>query len=171
VRKPFLIISLTGLAILSIASIVYSTLNAKKVAYVSTVQVFNEFKMKKVLESDFQRIESFRKEHLDSLELMIKVIQNDTKLKNKQAILEYKTEEFYAKQQEFERANSDLTAKYNDQIVSQLKQYVKDYGVENRYDFIYGDDGELDLMFASEKHDVTKQVIEYINKRYEGYEK
>lgn len=161
------IISAIALLILTFAA-VFNYIMLPKIAFVDTAKVFNGFTMKKNLETEFKKIESMRKSQLDSMQLMITVIQKEPGLKNKEEILDYKIEELERKRQEFLEANESLSQKYNEQIWSQLNQYVKDYGSKRGYDFIHGTMGDGNLMYASDKKDITNDVLDYVNKSYNG---
>lgn len=158
------LLSFIGVVILFIVGLP----RTQKVAFINTSKVFSEFKMKKVLESDFKKVENMRKEQLDSLLLELKLLNRNAKSLEDKSILEYKKEEFTLKRDEFGKANDALTEKYNEQIWNQLNQYIKDYGEKNGYDFIYGASGDGTLMYASEKKDVTAEIVLYVNQKYDG---
>ena len=47
-------------------------------------------------------------------------------------------------------------------------QYIKDYGIQNNYILIFGVSGQGNIMYANDGLDATEEVIEYVNKRYQG---
>jgi outer membrane protein len=49
-------------------------------------------------------------------------------------------------------------------IWEKINQKVNDYGKEQGYDYIFGAKGDGSIMYASDKKDITKEVIAYINK-------
>ena len=166
-QKTSLIISFLAIALV-VGYAIYIQFNTKRVAYVKTAIVFNDFKMKKALEAEYKKVENLRKVQLDSMMLILNMIHKEKDFKGKNEFLDYKTQEYKAKQQEFEESNIALTEKYNEQIWNQLNQYIKDYGDKNSYDFIYGSSGDGNLMYAADRNDITQDVTNYVNVKYEG---
>lgn len=60
-----------------------------------------------------------------------------------------------------------ISEKYTAAIWKDINQYIAEFGKEKHCDFIFGANGNGNLMFANEVHDVTDEVIQYVNKRYE----
>jgi outer membrane protein len=166
-QKTSLIISFLAIALV-VGYAIYNQFNTKRVAYVKTAIVFNDFKMKKALEAEYKKVENLRKVQLDSMMLVLNMIHKEKDFKGKNEFLDYKTQEYKAKQQEFEESNIALTEKYNEQIWNQLNQYIKDFGDKNNYDFIYGSSGDGNLMYAADRNDITQDVTNYVNVKYEG---
>ena len=79
---------------------------------------------------------------------------------------ELKREEFIMRKQKFEQDQEQLTADYNNQIVSQINQYVKEFGKENAYDVIIGSNGDGTVMYGKEEMDITDEVLNFINQKY-----
>jgi outer membrane protein len=160
------------LSILSLVVVVsigtFFFLNRERTAYVDASKLFNEFKMKKALENEFKKVENMRKMQLDSMVMILKVMDRGVSTKEEGAFLEYKKEEFAQKQNEFAKANEALSQKYNEQIWNQLNQYIKDYSDKAGYDYVYGATGDGTLMYAAERRNITEEVIKYTNEKYEG---
>lgn len=146
----------------------------KKTAYVELAKVYNDFQMKKELEAKLNNIEQARKTILDSLKISLNALSMEIKSeKDKEAIQKFqiKKSEYLAKQQNFENDNQATTKRYSDQIWQQINQYVKDYGIQNKYSTIFGADGSGNLLYADEKMDITNEISKYINDRYNGQKK
>ncbi|HBG69522.1 MAG: hypothetical protein A2W93_00655 [Bacteroidetes bacterium GWF2_43_63] len=60
------------------------------------------------------------------------------------------------------------TEDYNNKILQQLNQYVKEFGDKNRFSFIFGAAGNGSLMYGTESADITDEVIEFANERFQG---
>jgi hypothetical protein len=45
---------------------------------------------------------------------------------------------------------------------------VNDYGKTNGFDIIYGNSSDGSIMFGTAELNITKDVIEFINLKYEG---
>jgi outer membrane protein len=126
----------------------------KKHGYVENLKLYDEFKGKKELETKLINIKSSNKLRLDSLRLL--VVDDQSELYYRQQLLTVEQEE------------KELNMNYNTQIWNQLNSYIQDYGDENGYDFIYGATGSGSIMYARQHLDITKEIIHYANKSYEG---
>ena len=164
IAGSLLLITLSGV-------LVWLFLSIPKVGYVDNAKLFNEFKLKKILEAEYKKTENMRKSQLDSLSLGIKLMSEQKLNQQQQQYLRMQQEQLEYKQQEFQEMNEALSAQYNEQIWNQLNQYVKDYGIKNQYQLIHGLTGDGTLMYAEESKDITPSLIEYANKRFEGENK
>ena len=52
--------------------------------------------------------------------------------------------------------------------MTQLNEYIEDFGEENKLDYIFGANGTGTIMYGNESKDVTKEVVTYVNKKYVG---
>ena len=171
---PFIALVVIGLSIA--VGVLYKS--QPSVAYVNLTKAYNDFEMKKELEKKLTTVQDFRKKTLDSLELslniMSRTLQNFEQSGNKKGIeermpeFEVRRQEYFSKQKSFEEDNQAMTNQYTEQIWKQINQYVKDYGKDKGYTYILGADGTGAVMNAEEKHEITDDVISYINERYKG---
>lgn len=152
---------------------VYQHFNRHKTGYVVISEVYNGFELKKDMEKEYLATKNARQKILDSLELEIKLIQ--TKVSGKAVIKAADTigygdlvNEYILKEKTFEEDNTALSQKYDEQIITQLNQYVKNYGEAYHYTYIFGTGGNGTLMFADENENLTEDVIKYINEKYNG---
>jgi outer membrane protein len=49
-----------------------------------------------------------------------------------------------------------------------MSQYVIEFGKANGYRLIFGNDGNGSVMYGMEADNVTKEVTDFINKKYKG---
>lgn len=144
-----------------------------KLGWVNIKELYNEFEFKKELEKKLINTQQARKTVLDSLEIELKVLSREIqteggKAKDKIASFELKRERYLNKKEELEQDNTVLERQYNEQILNQLNQYLKDYGKEKGMRYIFGTSGDGSLMYAEETDEITKEVISYINEKYKG---
>lgn len=158
-----------------LAGAVYLFSPKQKSAYITTADVFEKFKLKQELEIKYQNVEQNRTYILDSIKMHLNYVygqiqQETNKARQEELIVSYQTVErqYKLQEQQFAEDNAKLTETYNNQIFTQINQYVKEFGKLNGYLYIYGTTGEGNIMYADDKCDITSQVIEYINTRYEG---
>lgn len=168
-----LIIAFSFLNICLLSAFVYEKLKAPKTAYVSISEVFNKFQLKKEYERQLTASKNVRQKIIDSLETELKLLGRKIELdkgKNKDELVSFdiKRESYFQKKKLMEEDNLAQTKKYDEEIIAQINQYVKDFGNERGYSYIYGNDGSGSLMYASEATNITNDVIAFINEKYQG---
>ncbi len=150
--------------------------NKPKTGFILISDVYGSFDLKKQLEQKFTITKNARQKIVDSLAFELKLLakkidaekSEKSKSKTEEELYNTKRQEFYQRTQSFNEDNKELTKQYDQEILSQLNQYVKDYGKENNYQYIFGNDGNGSLMHAQEANNITKEIIEYINDKYKG---
>ncbi len=63
------------------------------------------------------------------------------------------------------------SGKEMDTLVKSVKKYIRDYGKEKGYDYILGTGESATVLYAKDQYDITKEVIEMLNKKYKPTEK
>jgi outer membrane protein len=58
-----------------------------------------------------------------------------------------------------------------DSLVSGVKKFIKDYGKQKGYDYIYGTGDAASVLYAKDKYDITKDIIKALNEKYKSEEK
>jgi len=169
-----LILALTGLT----TAVVLLHHSRPKLAYVELSKIYNDFEMKKELEKEMTSVQDMRKRTLDSLELGLNMLgrtmQNFEVSGNRKGVeermpeFEMRRQEFLQKREAFSEDNEAMSQQYAERIWKQINQYVKDFGKENGYTYIFGADGTGALMYGEEAADITAEVAKYVNERYKG---
>lgn len=163
------ILSISGFVISCIAiCFLFFKMNIEKskTMFIKSEVLFNEFKLTKELKSKFENIASSRKNILDSLLLDLKYSYSDKSLSKEKYLLK---EKYYLNRKNlFESQNQELTENYDHQIWARINQYVQEFGEREKFEYILGAKDDGTLLFAKEKNDITKEVIEFINRKYDG---
>ncbi len=175
-NKPIVIILALATGISGLAFGVYEHFNKPKYGYVVLTEVFADFQMKKEVQTKFEQEMNAPQCYLDSMAF---VLQNESyrldsmKDAPQTDIDAYlmKREKFLSQRQQFEQNSQTRTAELDKLIIDRMTQYIKDYGSQNGYTFIYGDDGNGNIMYADGTTNVTADVINYLNSRYSGQSK
>lgn len=158
---------------ITFSSLIYISNQSTHTAYVDLEIVFSEFKGKKEMEVGFMNSNNLQKAILDSMAIEINEINNQMSKENEaQAVfanLKKKQKNYIQKVNEFSEIANFQEAQITEKIWSQINQYIYEYGEENGFDFIYGLHQAGNLMYAKQNKNITKEVVEHINKRYEGY--
>jgi outer membrane protein len=55
-----------------------------------------------------------------------------------------------------------------DSLVSGVKKFIKVYGKEKGYSYIYGTGDAASILYAEEKYDITKDIIKALNDKYKA---
>lgn len=173
-----LLITLFISALMScLAVLIYQKFYGSKTAYVDIKKVFNGFQMKTEMEAKYNQVKKGRDKILDSLSFNLKIMSKHlNEQKNAKADIkkeemyqfEYDREEFIKLKRQFEEDNTALSQKLDTQILSQLTQYVIEYGKKNNYALILGADGNGGLMYARESYDISDEIVAFINSKYKG---
>lgn len=58
-----------------------------------------------------------------------------------------------------------------DSLVVGVKKFIKEYGKEKGYDYIYGTGDAATVLYAKEKYDITKDIIKLLNDKYKSLAK
>ena len=132
----------------------------KKIVFMDNFKVFEEFKLKKEYDSLlFKDQEKFKKQ-LDSLSFQIELTAKDPQKADPLK------KEYVLYQQKLSEDLQVKSAEYTEIVYERLNNYVKAYGKEKNYSLILGSDGKGGVMYVDSTVDITKDLIRYINKKY-----
>lgn len=53
-----------------------------------------------------------------------------------------------------------------DTLVKGVKKFIKDYGKEKGYAYIYGTGEAVSILYAEDKYDITKDIVKLLNDKY-----
>lgn len=147
----------------------FSCSSNKKQAYVELAKLFDEFEYTKELKKEINQVNEKRKYLLDSiaqnLELEYKRFNADNKVNDE---FKNKVDEYNDLKYRFKSSEEEMSKSYDERIYKQINQYVKEYGEQNHYEFIFGANGSGNVMYADSSLNITKQLIVYINNKYKG---
>src|SRR5690606_31481631 len=109
---------------------------------------------------------------VDSIKANIQSIENELSKGNSskelQRSYQHQIEIYNIKRQQFDQMNAEQAEEYDKQIYSQINQYIEDYGKDHNYLYILGANGSGSILYAKERHDLTQELINYINEKYAG---
>jgi outer membrane protein len=55
-----------------------------------------------------------------------------------------------------------------DTLIKGVKKFIKDYGKEKGYSYIYGTGDAASILYAEDKYDITKDIIKALNDKYKA---
>lgn len=165
------ILYVSAILVLLCATSIY-ILSAEKAAYVDIPELLEGFELKKELTAKLSSSIQMRKNITDSLYASLHSVkaQMSVDQDNKQLISEYKRIEtqLAIKSEQFEHQNQLQASEYDEQILNQMNQYVREFGEQNGYDIIYGANGSGNILYAKEHKNITVEVLQFINNSYQG---
>ena len=161
---------------IAVVAISLISCNEQKTAYVDTTKLIQEYKEMKDVESDFNTKSDLVRKELDSAakEFQVEVQEYQKNMNSmSQSQRQAKEQELMQKNQMLQqqqqlrggklREESDAAI---DSIVTKVKDFVKGYGEENGYTYIFGSNESANIMYAKEGLDITEEVLEDLNKGY-----
>ena len=143
-------------------------------AYIDTIQLFDEFDMKKEFEKKLEGEEKTLQYSMDSIKVelngLYKILESASDVEREDLISRIKKAQYLLdkRQEEFNAFSYEARATYNTQIQNQLNTYLKEFGKENDYEFLLGANGQGNILFSKENYDKTDMAILYINELYNG---
>jgi len=143
-----------------------------KTGFVIIQDIYNQFGLKKDLQKKYEVSHNSRKRILDSLAADIRMLgQKIDAQKGKDTsdlgAFRRKRIFYFENKQRLNQDDSAQMKQYDDQILGQLNQYIKDYGNENHYQYIFGNTAGS-VMQADETLNLTAPLTQYVNERYAG---
>ncbi len=152
--------------------------NEQKTAYVDTTKIVQEYKEMKDVEADFTSKSDSVRQQLDSVARVfqqeVQAYQSEMNSMS-QAERQEKEQELMQKQQMLQQQQQMQSNRLREQstvvmdsIVNKIKDYVKEYGEENNYTYIFGSNESANIMYAEEGLDITQDILKELNKDYGG---
>ena len=94
---------------------------------------------------------------------------------NGQAWAQQKGAELQKREQQLQYAEQSIAQQLQqesgveiDSVVSSVKKFIKSYGKEKGYAYIYGTGDAASVLYAEEKYDITKEIIKLLNDKYKS---
>ncbi len=144
-----------------------------KTAYVDTTRLIQEYSEMKEVEADFTQRSETLKQELDSVAkgFQQEVMEyQENRATMSQAERQAAEQELMQKQQMLQqqqqmrsgqlRQESDVVI---DSLITKVKDFVKVYGEENNYKYIFGSNESANIMYAEEGLDITEEVLKELN--------
>ncbi len=148
----------------------------QKTAYVDTTKIIKEYREMKEVEAEFTSKSDKIKTELDSLaQSFQKEVQEYQANMNSMSTAQRQTkeQELMGKQQTIQQQQQMMGNKLReesdvviDSIVTKVKEYVKEYGKDNDYTYIFGSNESANIMYAKEGLDITEEILKKLNDSY-----
>lgn len=157
------------MALLSIGFVgflIYFFINfsSSQIAYVNNDQLFTNFNMSKDLRKiNISKVNLIKKkmDSLYTLHTIFKEQSNEIKAKELEILL-------LQSDKELKEVYTNFSTNIQDQIRTRINQYVQDYGTLAGYKIILGIPKNSAIVYTREDIDITQNVLQFINNKYEG---
>lgn len=147
-----------------------------KTAYIDTSELMKDYQEAKDIESKYKVKSNLAQKKIEVEVAKFKAdAQNFQKnaqangqewaQKNGQA-LQQREQQLQLMQQQILEDLQIKSDKERETVVNAVKKFIKDYGKENGYSYIYGTGQPATVLYAQEKYDITKEILNLLNKRY-----
>ena len=149
-----------------------------KTSYVDTSKLMIEYTEAKDIEAKYKAKSEEMGRELEAEIAKFKAeagsFQKEAQMKG-QAWAEQKGAELQKREQQLQYAQQSIGQQLQqesgveiDSVVSSVKKFIKSYGKEKGYAYIYGTGDAASVLYAEEKYDITKEIIKLLNDKYKS---
>jgi outer membrane protein len=146
--------------------------------YVDVNKLLEGYDRTKAEREAFNKKSAEMKSEVDSLigswQIELKTYEKDLasmkkkEVEEKKIQLQNKQQQISKYQQIIQKQIQEEDQKMTQTLINDINDFVMEYGKENEYRFIYGASGSGNLMYASKEFDKTKEILDGLNKRFNG---
>lgn len=147
-----------------------------KTAYVDTAELMKEYTETKDLEAKYKAQAAEKGRQLeaeinrfkqDAANFQRNAQANGQEWAQKNgAELQHREQQLGRAQQALQMQLQQESGKEMDSLVKGVKKFIKDYGKEKGYAYIYGTGDAASILYAEDKYDITKEMIKLLNEKY-----
>jgi outer membrane protein len=149
-----------------------------KTAYVDTSKLMIEYTEAKDIEAKYKAKSQEMGRELEAEIAKFKVeagnFQKNAQM-NGQAWAQQKGAELQKREQQLQYAEQSIAQQLQqesgveiDSVVSSVKKFIKSYGKEKGYAYIYGTGDAASILYAEDKYDITNELIKLLNDKYKS---
>jgi len=165
------------LSILFLSTFFLFSCNQGKTAFVDSLKLLKDYKETQDIQKKFEKksdslkagfdalSQNFQKDVQDYQSKMAKM-PDKVKQETEQNLVGRQQQIQQMQQVEGQRFQQESQASM-DSLLSKVKKFVSQYGKDNGYDYIFGSNETQNILYGSEKNDITATILEALNKAYE----
>ena len=159
-----MVIAIALITIGNTAAIVFCYKQSKRTVVIDVIKVFNEFKLKKDLESRVAvKLNDFSA-GIDSLKAVYSALEKN---KAGSETLHAVAANIDTLQSRAQRAYVISDKNINEQVWVRLNTLLNEYGAKNDYQLVIGANGMGTVLYNEKDIDKTEELIKFVNERYE----
>ena len=158
----------------------YLSTSTNKQVYVDVNKLLDGYKRTKQVRLEFETKAKQLNANVDSLmvdwQKEIKTYEKERskmtkkELELKQQLLSNKQQQINNYQQAIQKQIGEEDKKATQTVINDINDYVKAYGKSHNYPIIFGAGGSGNIMYANQSSDLTQEILEGLNKEFEGKE-
>tara|TARA_R110002072_G_scaffold287464_4_gene453159 strand:+ start:31407 stop:31910 length:504 start_codon:yes stop_codon:yes gene_type:complete len=133
----------------------------KNTVYIDNVLLFSGFNMTNDIKSTYENELKKQKSIVDSLLIDLQQSEEGTIKEDLQL-------RFVSENNKLKEMNDYFMNDLSGQVWERLNSYIQEFGELNDYSIILGTQGAGNLMYAKDDMNITKELLEFVNKKYEG---
>lgn len=147
-----------------------------KTAYIDTAKLFEEYTEAKDIQAKFKsKSEEMSRElqqEMDRFKRDADYFQKNAQANGQEwaqkngAALQQRQEKLQLAEQGLARQLQQEMGVESDSMISSVKKFIKSYGKEKGYSYIYGTNESGTVLYAEDKYDITKEVTKLLNDKY-----
>jgi|SRR6478609_8885351 len=149
-----------------------------KTAYVDTAELMKEYTETKDLEAKYKGVAAEKGRQLeaeinrfkqDAANFQHNAQANGQEWAQKNgAELQRREQQLAQAQQALQMHLQQESGKEMDSLVKGVKQFIKEYGKQKGYAYIYGTGDAATILYAEDKYNITKDIIKLLNDKYKS---
>lgn len=166
------------LSILFLSTFFLFSCNQEKTAFVDSVKLLKDYKETQDIQKKFENKSDSLRAGFDALSQNFQrdVQDYQSKMGQMSAKVKEETEKnLIGRQQQIQQMQQVEGQRFQqesqasmDSLLSKVKKFVSQYGKDNGYSYIFGSNETQNILYGSEKNDITATVLEALNKAYEA---
>jgi len=149
---------------------------SQKIGFVDNAKLINEYQEKIDVQDKLQAKIKIYEQRRDSVRQAFQIEINEAELKSRkmsQENLQKLSQELQQKDQmmtqrdQFEQQQiAQESQAQNDSLIKKVKNFVKDYGTKNGYNFILGSNEAGSVMYGNADSELTQTILDALNTAY-----
>ncbi|SCY86042.1 OmpH family outer membrane protein [Flavobacterium caeni] len=176
--KKYIILGVMAVAALSCNEKAAAPAKEFKTAYVDTSKLIEEYTEAKDIEAKYKaKSEEMGRELEAEVNRFKSEASNFQKnaQANGQAWAQQKGAELQKREQQLGYAQQAMLQQLQnesgaemDTLVKNVKKFIKDYGKEKGYDYVFATGEAVSILYAKDSYDITKEIIQLLDDKYKN---
>jgi len=146
-----------------VAGIIYFSDDKQSMTYVDNIQLFNGFNMTKDIKLIEEKKMNHKAKQLDSLYKMLQLEKNQKSNQSKRLVMEINNQ-----RDELQGIQENYKNNLSQDVWNRLNSYIAEYSENHEIEIVFGTNGNGNVMYAEKGIDITNEILEFSNNKYEG---
>ncbi len=161
-KNLIILIVLLLIGLFSAAGFFLGGYGKERTRFVTMSKVYSESSYYKKFQKDLKELEKSSNAQLEEIQRDIR----EYKASGAEAsFVKELEEELLGKQEQLTQQYDQKTKQFDEIIWGEINRSISEYGKKHDIDFILGARGDGNIMFGSDRCDITEDIIRFINKK------